>query len=51
MAPNDRILSSLEGSPCNYCEEGILIREQFKGNSAVLCSQCGTPAIQSWEPE
>ncbi|MCU4740662.1 hypothetical protein OB955_08060 [Halobacteria archaeon AArc-m2/3/4] len=52
MAQSDtagqQLLSRLEGRKCEFCSDGTLVRGIFKGNAAVICEECDTPAAQSW---
>ena len=41
-------LGELAGSTCPYCEEGELTDGTFKGNFAVLCPECNTPAYRTF---
>lgn len=43
------LLEYLEHSNCAFCSDGSLVRTAFKGNDAVVCDCCGTPAAQVWE--
>ncbi|WP_435552679.1 HVO_A0556 family zinc finger protein [Natrinema sp. CGMCC1.2065] len=42
------LLENLEGQACAFCEEGQLVRGSYKGNTAALCDECGTPGAQLW---
>lgn len=42
------VFDRLEGTTCVFCEDGHLVREPYKGNDALVCSTCGTPAVQTW---
>lgn len=44
----DRLLDTLAGDPCAYCETGTLERGTYKGNRAVVCTSCGVPGAQVW---
>lgn len=35
--------------PAQDCE-GTLERDSYKGTAAVLCRECGMPAVRTWEP-
>lgn len=43
-----RLVEKLRGQSCQYCEDGTLQTEQYKGNDAVVCAECETPALQLW---
>lgn len=43
------LLEQLEHCSCKFCSDGALVRATFKGNDAVVCDCCGTPAVQLWE--
>lgn len=38
----------LADTDCRYCETGTLSVGSFKGAPAILCENCGTPAIRIW---
>ncbi|WP_168216254.1 HVO_A0556 family zinc finger protein [Halorussus halobius] len=42
------LLVALGGEDCPWCEAGTLRRETFKGDDAVVCEDCGTPAVRVW---
>ncbi|MFC4447500.1 MULTISPECIES: HVO_A0556 family zinc finger protein [Halorussus] len=42
------LLVTLAGDDCRWCASGTLAREQFKGDDAVVCEDCGTPAARVW---
>ncbi|WP_394740098.1 HVO_A0556 family zinc finger protein [Natronococcus roseus] len=44
----DRLLETLAGDSCEYCETGTLERGTYKGNQAVICASCGVPGVQVW---
>ncbi|MFC4543284.1 HVO_A0556 family zinc finger protein [Halosolutus amylolyticus] len=44
-------LALLERNDCAFCADGTLVRERYRDNDAVVCDQCGTPAMQLWDPE
>lgn len=44
-------LAQLEQDSCAFCAGGTLVRERYRGNDAVVCDQCGTPAMQLWNVE
>jgi hypothetical protein len=41
-------LAALAGDDCRWCATGTLARESFKGDAAVVCENCGTPAARVW---
>ncbi|WP_276253339.1 HVO_A0556 family zinc finger protein [Halomontanus rarus] len=41
------ILTILEGDNCSFCD-GTLVQGRYKGNDAVVCSECDTPTVQIW---
>lgn len=43
-APFERLF----GTPCQFCDDGTLAQGEYKGNDAVVCDACETPAVQSW---
>ncbi|QLG48931.1 HVO_A0556 family zinc finger protein [Natrinema halophilum] len=45
------LLARLEDTACSFCDDGRLVREEYKGNAAVVCTNCGTPAAQIWNEE
>jgi len=42
------VLEALEGNMCTFCEAGVLLRDSYKGNQAVICDSCHTPGAQVW---
>ena len=46
-ATND-LLTTLAGDECRWCATGTLSREEFKGDDAVVCENCDTPAVRVW---
>ncbi|WP_458205429.1 HVO_A0556 family zinc finger protein [Haladaptatus sp. NG-SE-30] len=42
------VIGRLEGRECHWCHDGRLERGTYKGNDAVVCSDCETPAAQLW---
>ncbi|WP_339102621.1 HVO_A0556 family zinc finger protein [Haloterrigena salinisoli] len=50
--PSERdLLAQLEHRDCTYCSDGSLVRDQYKGNTAIVCDQCGVPTVQLWNEE
>jgi hypothetical protein len=47
-ATSDSVLAALVGDDCSWCATGALTREEFKGDAAVVCEECGTPAARVW---
>ena len=45
---SDALLATLVGDDCAWCATGELTRESFKGDDAVVCENCGTPAARVW---
>ncbi|MCU4974872.1 hypothetical protein OB955_19315 [Halobacteria archaeon AArc-m2/3/4] len=43
----DVLLTTLEGNDCAFCD-GTLTQGRYKGNDAVVCSECETPTVQVW---
>lgn len=43
----DRLLATLDDAVCHYCD-GDLETGAYKGSSAILCQDCGTPAVRVW---
>ena len=44
----DAVMESVLQGTCSYCGRDSLARESYKGNDAVVCEDCGTPAAQFW---
>jgi hypothetical protein len=44
----DDLFSRLTVDHCQYCEGGTLSRGIYKGAPAVVCDDCGTPALRVW---
>lgn len=42
------VCDQLVGRSCHFCETGTLVAAEYKGNDAVVCPDCGTPAVQFW---
>lgn len=43
------LLERLENTGCKFCEDGVLVRQRYKGNDAVVCDNCETPTMQIWD--
>ncbi|WP_204357301.1 HVO_A0556 family zinc finger protein [Halogeometricum borinquense] len=43
----EELFERMEDDTCAYCEGG-LVMGQYKDTAAVLCEDCGTPAIRVW---
>ncbi|MFB6252112.1 MAG: HVO_A0556 family zinc finger protein [Halobellus sp.] len=43
----EQLLDRLDDPSCQYCD-GALDTGTYKGSGAVLCQDCGTPAIRVW---
>lgn len=41
------VVDQLIGTACEFCEDGNLESGRFKGDLAVLCESCGTPAFRT----
>ena len=49
LQTGEPIVEQLRGTDCQYDEcGGTLRREAFKGDEAVVCEDCGTPAVRLW---
>ena len=44
----ESVLARLVGGDCKWCDGGTLVRRQFKGDAAVVCETCDTPAARVW---
>ncbi|MFB6155645.1 MAG: HVO_A0556 family zinc finger protein [Haloferacaceae archaeon] len=44
----DDLFAELDDDRCQYCDGGSLVRGTFKEAPAVLCENCGTPALRVW---
>ncbi|WP_175609593.1 HVO_A0556 family zinc finger protein [Haladaptatus litoreus] len=42
------VIGRLEGEDCQWCHDGRLKQGTYKGNDAVVCDACETPAAQLW---
>jgi len=42
------LLDGLAGDDCRWCATGTLARREFKGDAAVVCENCDTPAARVW---
>ena len=42
------VLAALVGDDCNWCATGTLARDEFRGDDAVVCEDCETPAVRVW---
>lgn len=45
---SESVLAVLAGTDCDWCGAGTLVREEFKGDDAMVCDDCGTPAVRVW---
>ncbi|WP_081704340.1 MULTISPECIES: HVO_A0556 family zinc finger protein [unclassified Natrinema] len=43
-----KLVDELIGRPCSFCDDGSLMSGSYKGNRAVICEGCETPAAQLW---
>ena len=41
-------VAALVGDDCRWCVDGALTRDEFKGDDAAVCDNCGTPAVRVW---
>lgn len=48
QSTSEQLLTILEGTACRYCADGTLEERAYKGNDAVVCSECHTPGAQVW---
>lgn len=48
QVPASPIIEELLGAECVWCELGELALEAYKGDTAVVCDNCGTPAARVW---
>jgi len=44
----DDLFSQLSVDRCQYCDGGTLTRGTYKDGPAVVCDDCGTPAVRVW---
>ena len=44
----ETMLADLVGDDCNWCPTGSLTRDEFRGDAAVVCETCETPAVRVW---
>jgi hypothetical protein len=44
----DALVDKLSGRDCHYCDDGTLSSGTYKDNTAVVCGDCDTPALQLW---
>ena len=44
------VLELLAGDECEFCVDGELERDTYRGNRAVVCDGCGVPQVQVWGP-
>lgn len=42
------VKDELIGKDCTYCDQGTLREGVYKGNFAILCSACETPAYRTF---
>ena len=42
------IIGHLVGEKCQWCDDGTLVHETYKGNEAAICDCCETPTAQLW---
>lgn len=41
-------VAALVGGECSWCVNGELKKDEFKGDEAAVCDDCGTPAARVW---
>ncbi|WP_343192868.1 HVO_A0556 family zinc finger protein [Haloterrigena sp. H1] len=46
-----KLLELLESTSCSFCDDGLLVRDRYKGHEAVVCSSCWTPGAQVWNSQ
>ena len=42
------VLAVPVGDDCPWCATGTLARGEFRGDDAVVCEECETPAVRVW---
>lgn len=42
------VIDVLRHTECRWCTSGTLDLARFKGNTALVCDECGTPGVQLW---
>ncbi len=42
------VIGCLVGEKCQWCDNGTLVHDTYKGNEAAICDACETPAAQLW---
>lgn len=47
-AGRETLVEKLRNRECQYCDEGSLSKDTYKGNTAIVCDNCETPALQLW---
>ncbi|GGC68120.1 MULTISPECIES: HVO_A0556 family zinc finger protein [Haloferax] len=47
MPESAYLLDSFDEEDCTYCD-GDLVAGSYKDNDAIVCDDCGTPAVQLW---
>lgn len=47
MSRTTHLLESFDDDDCTYCD-GDLVLGAYKDNDAIVCDDCGTPAVQLW---
>jgi hypothetical protein len=45
MTDQATVLTQLAGADCSFCD-GSVSPGEYQGNPAVVCAQCGTPALR-----
>lgn len=44
----EALVENLRNRDCQYCNEGSLSKGTYKENTAIVCDNCETPALQLW---
>lgn len=48
MSQSSFLFEKLDTDDCTYCDDGTLVLTTYKDNDAIVCDDCGTPAVQVW---
>ncbi|MFA1611813.1 HVO_A0556 family zinc finger protein [Halobellus rubicundus] len=43
----EQLLDRMETADCHYCDGDLDVGE-YKDSAAILCEDCGTPAVRVW---
>ena len=49
--PNRTVIDRLADEHCPDCERGTLETAIYKGDTALVCDECGTPRARFWSLE